>query len=369
MARILTENDVRKLMADPSADNRATTAEKVADAFQYGGLSRTERNLAEQIFRLMVKDAEIKVRSALSRHLKTASELPHDLALSLARDVEEVSLPFLESSVVLSDTDLIEIVRTASAAKQQAVAKRAEISNELASAIVDHGKSGEVIATLAGNAGAELSEKNIAQILDKHGDSVSVTNSLVTRANLPLSISERLVAVLSQKFRDFLVQERDLTDEMATDLVLQARERATIGLLPAGVKNADVIDFVEQLGRSGRLTPSLILRAICMGDIAFFEAALAVLSKIPIINARQLIHDAGELGLRTIYERAQLPIDQMHVFRAAFDAARELEYDGGERDRQRFSAKVIERVLTKVEQELDPENLDYLIKKLQQLAA
>ena len=56
------------------------------------------------------------------------------------------------------------------------------------------------------------------------------------------------------------------------------------------------------------------------------------------------------------------------AFRAAFDVARELDYDGGDRDRQRFSAKVIERVLTRLEK-LDERNLDYLMNRLQQLAA
>ncbi len=369
MVGMLTEADVKKLMANSSGEVRAETAAKVANAFQAGGLSSTERGLAEQIFRVMVKDAEAKVRSALSQHLKTASDLPHDLAVSLARDVEEVSLPFLETSTVLTDADLIEIVRSSGAAKQSAVAKRAEVSEQLASAIIDHGKWGEVVATLASNLGAALSEQDIGRMLDKHGDNLALTNSLVTRANLPLAVSERLVTLVSESMREFLVEKRDMSDEMATDLVLQARERATISLLPPGAKRADVIDMVVQLRKSGRLSPSLVLRALCTGDVAFFEAALSVLSDIPIVNARVLIHDEGELGLRNIYQRANLPMDQIHLFRAAFDAVRELQYDGGDRDRQRFSAKVIERVLTKVEQRLDQSNLDYLMKKLRQLAA
>jgi uncharacterized protein (DUF2336 family) len=369
MPGMLTEADVKRLMSDPSGEARADTAGKVAVAFQAGALTQSERGLAEQIFRVMVKDAEVKVRSALSRHLMSASDLPHDLALSLARDVEEVSLPFLETSSVLNDADLIEIVRTAGVSKQNAVARRANVSGELASAIIDHGKSGDVMATLAANAGADLSDANISRMLDKHGDNVALTNSLVTRRNLPLGVSERLVALVSQRFRDFLVEKRDMSEEMATDMVLQARERATISLLPPGVESGDVIDFVEQLKKTGRLSPSLILRALCTGDLAFFEAALSVLSGVPIVNARVLIHDSGELGLRTVYQRAGLPFEQIHIFRAAFEAVRELEYDGGERDRQRYTAKVIERVLTKVEQKLDQSNLDYLMKKLQQLAA
>ena len=45
-----------------------------------------------------------------------------------------------------------------------------------------------------------------------------------------------------------------------------------------------------------------------------------------------------------------------------------MDYDGGDRDRQRFAARVIERVLTRLEQ-LDQRNADYLMSRLQQLAA
>ena len=48
--------------------------------------------------------------------------------------------------------------------------------------------------------------------------------------------------------------------------------------------------------------------------------------------------------------------------------ARETEYDGGANDRARFSARVIERVLTQFE-DIGNDNLDYLMKKLKQLAA
>ena len=78
----------------------------------------------------------------------------------------------------------------------------------------------------------------------------------------------------------------------STDLVLQAREKATVNLMPAGAKSADIVDLVKQLRDHKRLTPSLILRALCTGDINF-EASLGVLSNTPIVNAQALIHDEG----------------------------------------------------------------------------
>ena len=48
---------------------------------------------------------------------------------------------------------------------------------------------------------------------------------------------------------------------------------------------------VTQLRAKGRLTPALILRALCMGEIRFFEAAAAELAGIPFENAQVLARD------------------------------------------------------------------------------
>jgi uncharacterized protein (DUF2336 family) len=368
MAQLLTAADVQRLIANPNGAARAETAAKVAEAFELGSLSPAERQLAEQIFRVMVQDVEVKVRESLSSHLKSSANLPHDIALKMAKDVERVALPVLEFSKVLSDSDLVEIVRSSSAEKQTAVAKRAEVSGVVANALIDHGKSSGVVAALAANKGAALGDAEMKKILDKHGSDVLVTNSLVTRPNLPLALSERIVNLVSASLHDYLVQSHFMSDDMAADLVLSAREKATLMLLPAGVKSADVIEFAQQLHGAGRLSPTLLLRSLCSGDIAFFEAAMSVLSGVPIINARLLIHDQGALGMQSIYQYAHLPLDLFPAFRAAFDVARDMDYDGGDRDRQRFAAKVIERVLTRLEQ-LDQRNADYLMNRLQQLAA
>jgi uncharacterized protein (DUF2336 family) len=368
MAQVLSNADVKRLLTNPDGETRADTAAKVADAFETGHLSEAERTLAEQIFRVLARDAEVKVRAALSIHLKASDQLPHDVAMQLAKDVEQVSLPVLEFSKVLTDEDLVQIVRSAGADKQTAVAKRSTVSSVVANALIDHGKAPSVVAALAANKGAQLGEGEVKKILDRHGQDVGVTNSLATRGNLPLALSERLVAMVSASLQEYLVKKHDMTDEMATDLVLQARERATISLLPAGAETTDVIQFTKQLSRQGRLTPSLVLRALCSGDIAFFEASLATLSGVAVVNARQLIHDPGPLGLQSVYQYAHLPVDMFPLFRVAFDVARDMDYDGGDRDRQRFSAKLIERVLTRLEQ-IDHANLTYLMNRLQKLAA
>ena len=135
----LTQDDVAKLMADPSGEVRAETTAKIASQFEMKALSPAERQIAEEIFRRLVKDAEVRVREALTSHLKNSPELPHDVALALAKDVDSVSLPMIKFSEVLTDADLIEIVRDQGDAKQVAVAQRPSVSTCVADALIDTG--------------------------------------------------------------------------------------------------------------------------------------------------------------------------------------------------------------------------------------
>src|SRR5262249_17696469 len=128
----LNQQDVQRLMSDSSPEVRAETAGKVASAFERGSLSTAERAIAEQIFRLMIRDAEVRVRTALSQRLKTSAELPHDVALALARDVEAVAIPMLESSAVLTDDDLVQIIGVQTFAAKAAIARRTTVSAPVA---------------------------------------------------------------------------------------------------------------------------------------------------------------------------------------------------------------------------------------------
>ena len=116
------------------------------------------------------------------------------------------------------------------------------------------------------------------------------------RADLPVTIAERLVVMVSDKLQSYLISHHELPVSLATDMVLQSRERATLHF-SLGSSEQELERLVRQMHRNQRLTPLPVLRALCLGDLAFFEVALAVMARIPRINARILIHDAGPNGL------------------------------------------------------------------------
>ncbi|HLN24219.1 MAG TPA: DUF2336 domain-containing protein [Patescibacteria group bacterium] len=364
----LSNDDVSRLLTDRSVDARVETAAKLAKQFQQGELSGKERQLAEEIFRLMVRDAEVRVRQSLAIHLKESSALPHDVAVALAQDVDTVALPILQFSKVLTDSDLIEIVRSQGVVKQVAIAKRPDVSASVSDALVETHNQ-EVVVSLVANDGADISDAALQRVVDDFGADTDVQGSLVQRAKLPVTVTERLLTMVSDQLRHRLVSHHQLSTNVAGDIITQSRERATI-TLSAGADRDDVEGLVRHLNANQRLTPSIMLRAVCMGDMAFFEAGMAELGEVPLANAQRLIYDGGPIGLKALYDKAKLPEVLFPAIRCAIDVARENAFDGGEQDRERYCRRMIERVLTQYEElgvTFDSPDLEYLLTKMDQL--
>ncbi|HBM90631.1 MAG TPA: hypothetical protein DD400_01955 [Rhodospirillaceae bacterium] len=361
MTSHLSKEDVARLLEEPSASVRAEVASKLAHDIDSPQLTEGETVLAHEVVRLMAKDVEVSVRASLAQNLRSAALLPHDVAVQLARDVELVALPILQESDVLTDADLLEIVSGGSAQKHEAIAGRLTVSSVVSDALIT-GAGEKAVTKLMTNTGAQISENGFSNAIKRFEDSEHVKEAMVKRTALPVTVAERLTTLVSDRLRDYLVSHHELSPSVAADLVLQTRER-TVVEMASGSSEQEIEKLVAQMYDNGRLTPSIILRSLCMGDVLFFEAALAIRSNIPLLNARILIHDGGQLGMKTLYEKASMPANMMPVIRAALEVVHETELDGQMHDRERYKARVIERVLTQFE-DVGSDDFEYLLNKL-----
>ena len=370
MAQTLTAEDVKRLVETRSVTARAETSAKIAQSFQQDSLSDSERQIAQDIFRVLVQDAQERVRAALSENLKDAPDLSPEVAGALARDVSDtVALPIIQFSEALDDTDLIDIVQTQAANRQVAVASRARVSEDVSDAIAESGGE-DAVATLVGNEGAAIRDNALEKIAETHGGSERVQAPLVHRQNLPVSVAEKLVARVSDRLKDHLVRNHALSESAVQDLIQHSRERATVRLLADADAGTDMVQMAQQLHDFGRLTPSLLLRSLCLGDMSFFEAGMAVLARVPVSNAHLLIHDSGGLGLRALYDRARLPDPLYPAFKSACDLARAAESERTDADPETRMRHMVERILTMNEDiagTLGVTNVDYLLQKFNQL--
>lgn len=358
----LTQEDIRRLLRGDSGEARAAAADRLCRRMDESALSEEERAAAQEIIRLIAQDAAQIVRRALAEALKASDLLPREVALKLARDVESVALPVLAFSPAFTDEDLEEIVRVCGPGRQIAVASRPVLSQAVTAALVQHGCEPAVRIACA-NESAAFSEASLQKAVSRFAHSQELLAAMARRRALPLAVADRLARMVGDELRDHLVNNHALNPETAVQIALGARERATVDLVEQAGRTADVERFVAHLNAEGRLTPSLLLRALANAHMTFFEWGVAELARVPHHRTWLMIHDAGPRGLRAIYERAGLPLRLFPAFRAGVDTYHAMEFEGGPRERQRFQERMLQRFLTQAS--VTPkEDLDYLLQRL-----
>jgi len=362
----LTDENVLSLVKGATHDERALAARKLCATIDREILSDQEREFAGDILRVMAADAVELVRRAIADTLNSSTVVPRDVALRLARDVELVSLPMLACSTAFTDDDSAEVVRLGGGVRQVATGRSPRLSRVVTDCLAEHGGESAVAAACA-NPGADFADNALSRIIDRFEASERVLAAVAYRSVLPLSITERLITLVSDQVREHLISHQAVSARDALEIATGAAERATVDIVDQAGQTADVKGLVTHLRSQCRLTASLLLRALAHGHMTFFEWGGAELAGVQHHRTLLMIHDSGPLGLRAIYELAGLPARLFPAFRAAVDTFHSMEFDGASRDRERFQERMLQRFLTQPEA-ATREDVDYLLDRMNRVA-
>jgi len=360
---MISQDMVRALIENPSEENRERSVMQLTEVFRSRAVRGRAATILEEIIRIFAHDAAVRVRKAVSEQLQHDPDLPHDVALSLAHDVDDVAIPILRFSRALSDDDLADIVATEGQKKLLAIANRQTVGERLSDALIDHGDAVTVGALFA-NRGSAPSEAGMLKAVEKFGDDDRVQSPLSQRAGLPRSVMTRMIAVVSDHVLKELSGRKDLPKDLAADIVKQAEERVFVQLSREGDDPEKLVSDLEEIGR---LTPNLAMRALLGGDIELFEHAVARMSKSNLNAVRALAYDSGALGIGELCAKMNAPKQLHRVFKAGVATYNGIRAEGGAFDRARFQSRMIERILTDFENlgdDLETDDVDALVGRL-----
>ena len=361
----LSERDVERLLNEETPDVRIDVLKKVADGHNTHRYSLHELGIAEQILRLLVKDTEISVRESLSYALKDNPHVPHDIILSLARDIDVVSMPVIESSPVLNDNDLVELIKSArKSGKPAAVASRKKISEAVTNALLETDNA-YAVSQLLKNPGAEIPDDSYLEVMRLHGNDKEVMAAIAERPNLPVTVVEKVITLVSDSIADSLRERYHISPTTIAHETEKTREVATLKLVDGQINTREVEKLVDQLQVFGRLTPSIILTSLCRGNLYFFETSLARLSNIPVKNAQMLIHDKGGLGFKALYAKAGLPDKFFTACKYLLEVVADMQRKN-ERP-AKFADALAQKLLAKASGK-NVDNLSYIIALIRQAA-
>jgi uncharacterized protein (DUF2336 family) len=278
--------------------------------------------------------------------LSASPDAPRHVILTLVADQTHIAAVALERSPLLIDSELVEIVAAASDPLQVAVASRPVVSSTVSASIAEVGEREGCLALVA-NPGAAIATISLKRIVERFGEDAGIREAILARPELAADIQQMLVRHLGDLLGDMIVQRSWVSEARAKRVTRDACDRATIAIA-AETATEDLPALVEHLRITGQLTTALLLRAVCAGNIDFFESGLAALAHAPRQRVSRLVRAGRATALRAVCAKAGLPRLAFDGFAAALDTWRRLaERETPVEDRYRFTREIVDAVITR----------------------
>jgi uncharacterized protein (DUF2336 family) len=289
-------------------------------------------------------DPVTEVRRALVDGIKLAPDLNADVFFSVVADQDDIALPFLAASPSLDGWKMLTILKVGDVPRQVQVALRPDITAQAIDLICERG---DVTACLAlfQNSKLTLSGKNCQALYTRFSQVPELIDQLLSRPDLPLDIRITQTKRASNRIYQLMSERGWVAANDAQELVVDAEETAVLKVLcNASVSELQrVIDFLTS---KSMLTPSLIVRAACLGEMLIVERALAHLASIPPSRAQFLLY---RNGCKSLHSKSGLPQSCYWILQAAADVERDVREEGIQIGRESFGRRLIEALMTRYE--------------------
>ena len=276
-----------------SQEKRVKTLRGITDLFLNAKerLSEEQIEVFDDVLCHLITRMEARALIELSERLAPINNAPSNVIHTLAVDDEiAIAGPVLSLSDRLTTPDLVEIAMAKSQAHLLAISRRSSLSESLTDVLVERGDM-QVVTALAENAGAKLSEKAYADLVEKSEADKSLLEKLGLRLDIPLHIFRRLLQRVSEAVRARLLA------------LASPEKRDDIAEILASISN-DVVqpddldcDFVaakrrvQLMHERGELDQVALLGFVKARQYAAAVTALATLCSAPVDMIKQMLQD------------------------------------------------------------------------------
>ena len=216
------------LKNDSDENVRAELARKIARLVP-GMKSEEQRAIRDKsikVLETLAQDQLPKIRAMVAEEIKGSSDVPKALVDRLARDIEDIVCgPILQYSPLLNDDDLREIIAAGSSSDAlEAIASRATVSEEVSTDIAGT-LDVPAIAALLTNQNAQIREDTLDRIISQASSVEELHKPLTLRPQLSGRAMKRIAGFVASALVHAMVEQSDLSEEQADDLLDKVRER------------------------------------------------------------------------------------------------------------------------------------------------
>lgn len=284
------------LAQNPDGEARAELASIMSDLLCVN-LSVAEHELIADVMMGILKQAEMELRRAVAERLSVMEDIPLRMILSLADDEIEVADPILRRSRVLSDMDLIYIVKLKGVEHGRSIATRPHLSENLIEVLLESNDVPTAV-TLTQNKSIGFTSRTMAKFVAMAMTSEGLAKPLMLREELSDEMINKLRNIVGEDIKDHIHENvsptfqsklLDVVDDVIGDLSknLKGEHQPT----------SEMMGHAELLLSKGTLTPKIMVDNLRRGQIAEFISMFAVYCSLPKTIAADILKQDHGQGL------------------------------------------------------------------------
>lgn len=292
LVRLYDNHRLYSLAKDETPLARAELTGAVVELLEKD-LGPRERELISDVLISLMRQAETDLRQALSERLALIETVPLRVALHIANDEISVATPMLKSSGVLSDLDLLYIIKGKGAEYWRAIAERARLSDGVMNVLVETREMGTAVA-LASNDKIHLTRKAVDVLSNLAETSETLAKPLLMRTDLPEGVARNLYQFVSQELRQYIrdycgIQGAEI-DAAVEDVILEFVDGNNNKLF---MPTYQTMEAVESMAKTGRLSLHSVMEALQRGQYSSFIAMFAKYSGLSVRNTHELLSEVN----------------------------------------------------------------------------
>jgi uncharacterized protein (DUF2336 family) len=327
-ARIILARQLAGLLADPETPE-------------------IERVQVTPIVLKLAVDEKRDVRRVLAEELSTVSRLPPEFLFAIVADAEDISLPFIRTTMALETNHMFAILRVGDDARQAAIARRPDITAEVAAYIIAHGKLGACLALLDSPV-VLFHDDDLRTLYGRHGNASEMNERLLALPTLPSDLRITQLRRTASRMRQLLADRAWLPANDALDMVTDAEDSTMLRILVEANEN-ELADVVAYLAVKDLLTPSLIVRAASRGEMRVVEALFCHLTGYSTSRTRTMMYGQKQSAFHSLFKKSGLPKSCWGILLAASEVTAEIQGEGYSVDTESFGRRVLEALMTRYE--------------------
>lgn len=252
-----------------------------------------EQEMVSDLLISLLRQAEKDLRQALAQRLSTIENAPLRVILHIANDEISVARPVLQTSSVLSDLDLLYIIKGKSPEYWQAIASRKNLSNSVMDVLAET-RDAKTAHVLAGNTDIRLTLKAANIIGTMAEGDENLARPLLMRSDLPEEIARHLYAYVGQELKSYIKghfgdqgqQFEQNVDDVLFEFVDSSKTRK---FMPT----ENMMIAAKAMAEAGHLTMISIMAPLERGQYASFIAMFSQLSGLSAEDSYDLFSDSS----------------------------------------------------------------------------